>query len=109
VARDLSQRETRQRRDRSRTVSADLFDLPPAALDRLGGPGPDPALAAEVADQCRFLLLRLPGDDLRSVARALLAGYTAPEMARRLSCSLRTIERRLQRIRQYWVTGQEDQ
>jgi DNA-directed RNA polymerase specialized sigma24 family protein len=102
-ARDLAQHETRQRRDRGRTAAAaDLFDLPAADLDRLAGNAPDPALAAEVADEFRMLLARLPGDDLRVVARNLLAGYTAPETARRLGCSLRTVERRWQRIRQFW-------
>jgi DNA-directed RNA polymerase specialized sigma24 family protein len=109
-ARDLAQHETRQRRDRGRTAAAaDIFDLPAADLDRLAGDAPDPALAAQVADELRFLLDRLPGDDLRVVARQLLAGYTAPETARRLGCSLRTVERRWQRVRQFWerLAGEE--
>lgn len=104
-ARNLSRYETRQRRDSRRTVAAaDLFDLPEADLDRLTGDAPDPALAAEVADQLRHLLACLPGDDLRAVAQDLLAGYTAVEIAGRLGCGLRTIERRWQRIRQFWGT-----
>lgn len=101
-ARDLADHEGRQRRDRGRTAGADLLGLPDADLDRLAGDAPDPALAAEIADHVRFLFSHLPGDDLRIVARELLAGYTAPEAARRLGCSLRTIERRWQRIRQFW-------
>jgi DNA-directed RNA polymerase specialized sigma24 family protein len=109
-ARKRAQHETSQRRDARRRVgAADLFDLPDADLDRLGGDAPDPALAAEVADQLRHLLTLLPGDDLRSVAQDLLAGYTAVEIARRQECSLRTVERRWQRIRQFWepVAGVE--
>jgi hypothetical protein len=85
-AHDLAERETRQCRDRGRTsAAADLFDLPQADLDRLAGdPKDDPALAAQVADQLRFLMERLPGDDLRTVARDILTGYTAPEIANRL-------------------------
>jgi DNA-directed RNA polymerase specialized sigma24 family protein len=102
-ARKLARYETRNRRDARRLVGAtDLFDLPQADLDRLASQEPDPALAAEVGDQLRHLLTLLPGDDLRDVARDLLAGYTAAEMAGRLACSLRTVERRWQRIRQYW-------
>jgi RNA polymerase sigma factor (sigma-70 family) len=101
-ARNLARHETRERRDSRRTVPADLLDLPAADLDRLAGDAPDPALAAEVADQLRHLLALLPGDDLRAVAQDLLAGYTAVEIARRLGCSLRTVERRWQRIRQFW-------
>ena len=101
--RNLNRYEARQRRDSRRTVAAaDLFDLPDADLDRLAGDAPDPALAAEVADQLRHLLARLPGDDLRAVAQDLLAGYTAVEIARRRGCGLRTVERRWQRIRQFW-------
>lgn len=102
-ARNLARHETRERRDVRRTAGAeDLFDLPAADLDRLAGDGPDPALAAETADQFRHLFDMLPGDDLRAVARDLLAGYTAVETARRLGCGLRTVERRWQRIRQFW-------
>jgi DNA-directed RNA polymerase specialized sigma24 family protein len=101
-ARTLARHETRLRRDSRRTAAAaTLCDLPEADLDRLAGADPDPALAAEVADQLRHLLALLPGD-LRPVAQDLLAGYTAVEIARRLGCSLRTVERRWQRIRQFW-------
>ena len=102
-ARNLARHETRDLRDSRRTVAAtDLLDLPAADLDLLAGAAPDPALAAEVADQLRHLLALLPGDDLRSVARELLAGYTAVEIAHRLGCGLRTVERRWQRLRQFW-------
>jgi DNA-directed RNA polymerase specialized sigma24 family protein len=100
-ARKLARDETAQRRDAGRLVTAtDLFDLPQVDLDRLAGDAPDPALAAEVADQLRRLLARLPTNELRELATDLLAGYTAPEVARRRGYSLRTVERRWQRIRQ---------
>lgn len=109
-ARKLARHEISQQRDRKRTITAaDLFDVPEADLDRLAGPGPDPALAAEVADELRHLLTALPGDELRTVARDLLAGYTAPEIARRQGLSLRTIERRWQRIRQLWAPAHDQE
>jgi RNA polymerase sigma factor (sigma-70 family) len=102
-ARQVARNETRERRDCRRTVGAtELFDLPEKDLDRLAGAEPDPALAAEVADELRHLFTLLPTESLRTVARDLLAGYTAVEMAQRLGCSLRTVERRWQRIREYW-------
>jgi DNA-directed RNA polymerase specialized sigma24 family protein len=109
-ARNVNRYATRQCRDSRHTVAAaDLFDLPDVNLDRLAGDAPDPTLAAEVADQLRHLLALLPGDDLRAVAQDLLAGYTAVEIARRLGCGLRTVERRWQRIRQIWgpVVGEK--
>ncbi|MGH7169563.1 MAG: ECF-type sigma factor [Gemmataceae bacterium] len=102
-ARNLAREETRQRRDsRRRPDARNLFDLSDPDLDRLAGDAPDPALSAEVADQLRYLLVLLPGDDLRAVAQDLLAGYTAVEIASRQDCGLRTVERRCQRIRQFW-------
>jgi len=102
-ARNLARKETRQRRDsRRRTDTNELFDLSDPDLDRLAGAAPDPALSAELADQLRHLLALLPGDDLRAVAQDLLAGYTAVEIAARQDCGLRTVERRCQRIRQFW-------
>jgi len=109
-ARKLADYETGQRRDARRTVGAgDLFDLPDADLDRLAGADPDPALAAEVADQLRWLLQHLPEPDLRPIALDLLAGYTAAETAGRHQCSQRTVERRWQRIRQFWAEALEEQ
>jgi DNA-directed RNA polymerase specialized sigma24 family protein len=102
-AQKLAEHEGQQRRDAGRTVHAvDLFDLSDADLDRLAGASPDPALAAEVADQLSFLMRALPDSDLRPVALDLLAGHTAPEIAQRRQTSLRTVERRCQRIRQIW-------
>jgi DNA-directed RNA polymerase specialized sigma24 family protein len=99
----LAKHETRDRRDSRRTVGVtDLFDLPDADLDRLASQDPGPALAAEVADQLRHLLSKLPSDKHRDVARDLLAGYTAAEMARRIGRSLRTVEKRWQQIRKCW-------
>jgi RNA polymerase sigma factor (sigma-70 family) len=102
-ARRLGRDATRQRRDARRTLLAtDLFDLPEADLDRLASSEPDPALAVELNDQVRALLGRLP-DDLRPVAIDLLAGWGPAEIAARLNCSVRTIERRRERIRQFWL------
>jgi DNA-directed RNA polymerase specialized sigma24 family protein len=102
-ARSLTEHETRQRRDGRRTVVAtDLFELPQADLDRLAAADPDPALAAAVADELRHLLGLLPTEELRAVARDVLAGYTAAETARRHGCGLRTVERRKEYIRRFW-------
>jgi RNA polymerase sigma factor (sigma-70 family) len=102
-ARRLGRDATRQRRDLRRTqLAVDLFDLPGADLDRLASNEPDPALAAELTDQVRVLLARLP-DDLLPVAIDLLGGLSPAEIAARLNCAVRTIERRRERIRQYWL------
>jgi DNA-directed RNA polymerase specialized sigma24 family protein len=102
-ARKVAKYEGQQRRDAARTAHAtDLFDLPDADLDRLAGSAPDPTLAVEVADHLAWLLRELPDQDLRPVALDLLAGYSVWEIAQRCRSSLRTVERRCQRIRQRW-------
>jgi DNA-directed RNA polymerase specialized sigma24 family protein len=63
---------------------------------------PDPQFAAEVADQCQWLLQILPDEHLRQLAQRKLEGYTNVEIAELLGCALATVERRLTRIRQFW-------
>jgi RNA polymerase sigma factor (sigma-70 family) len=101
--RRLARDARRQRRDDRRTLhAADLFDLPDADLDLLASQEPGPELAAELNDSVRALLERLP-EDLRAVAIDLLAGWSPAEIATRLNCAVRTVERRRERIRQYWL------
>jgi RNA polymerase sigma factor (sigma-70 family) len=101
-AADHARREGRQRRGGGRSVdAADLLDLADADLDRLPGDAPDPAWAAAVADEVRLLLEGLPGDDLRQLAQLRLEGHTLPEIAVRLGCSLRSIERKWTLVRQF--------
>jgi DNA-directed RNA polymerase specialized sigma24 family protein len=64
--------------------------------------GPTPELAAEVAEQCERLLQQLGDDELRTVALLKMDGYTVDEIATKLSCARRSIERRLQTIRSVW-------
>jgi DNA-directed RNA polymerase specialized sigma24 family protein len=102
-ARTQARDASRQRRAAARTAHApDLFDLPDADLGRLAADAPDPALAAEVADHLAWLLRELPDPDLRPVALDVLAGYTTREIADRHHLSLRSVERRRERIRQVW-------
>jgi DNA-directed RNA polymerase specialized sigma24 family protein len=72
------------------------------AFAALLGREPDPAFAAEVAEECRVLLGRLGDPDLRALAVAKREGYTNEEVAVRLGCSLPTVERKLRRIRATW-------
>jgi hypothetical protein len=73
-------------------------------LKEIVGREPTPGFAACVADECRRLLSCLD-PDLEAVARAKMEGYTNPEIARRLTCSLRTAERKLELIRGRWQVG----
>ena len=68
-----------------------------------GTGGPTTAFAAEVADECERLLASLDSDDLRQVAILKMEGFTNAEIAERLDCAPRTVDRRLQLIRDLWA------
>jgi DNA-directed RNA polymerase specialized sigma24 family protein len=72
-----------------------------AELERVVGREPTPEFALQVAEECRRLLDRL-GDGLRLVALWRMEGYTVTEIADRLGCVPRTVERKLRAIRELW-------
>jgi RNA polymerase sigma factor (sigma-70 family) len=69
---------------------------------------PTPEEAAELADECRRLLEALPEPGLRQIALWKVEGYTNEEIAARLDCVPRTVERKLGRIRLLWQHELED-
>jgi DNA-directed RNA polymerase specialized sigma24 family protein len=71
-------------------------------LEEVVGAEPTPEFAAAVADECRRLLALLASADLEAVALSKLEGYSNAEIAQRLTCSPRTVERRLELIRDIW-------
>jgi DNA-directed RNA polymerase specialized sigma24 family protein len=73
-----------------------------AGFDQLLGREPNPAFAAEVAEEYRRLLERLGNDELRSIALWKMEGYTNEEIAAKLGCVPRTVERKLAVIRGLW-------
>jgi RNA polymerase sigma factor (sigma-70 family) len=83
-----------QRRRRPEEAAADL--------EQLLGREPTPELAAEVSEEYRRLLDRLGDPQLQAVALWKVEGYTNEEIARRLGCVVRSVERKLQRIRILW-------
>jgi RNA polymerase sigma factor (sigma-70 family) len=87
-----------QRRGRAAEVSGE------ADLEQLLSAEPPPELAAEMADEYRRLLGLLDAE-LRSIALWKVEGHTNEEIADRLGCVERTVERKLQRIRILWAEG----
>ena len=74
----------------------------PSGLAEMLGEGPTPQLAAELAEQCDVRLGQLGNDELRSIALLKMEGYTVDEIALQLGCARRSVERRLQTIREIW-------
>jgi DNA-directed RNA polymerase specialized sigma24 family protein len=99
-ASDLIEHESRGKRDWRRLQPGE--NVQPTPLADLAGSEPDPAFAAEVADQCRRLLNSLADDTLRTIAIRKMEGYASTEIAAELHCSLATVERRLRLIRKEW-------
>lgn len=87
-------------RTSSAISSIELFD--DAALLEVVGAEPTPELAAQVVEQYENLLARLGDDKLRQIAVWKLEGYTNGEIAQKLSCSRRTVIRKLETIRLIW-------
>ena len=77
-------------------------------LEQLLTREPTPEEAAEVADECRRLLDLLEEPELRQVALWKVEGYTNEEIAARLDCVPRTVERKVSRIRLLWKHELED-
>ena len=73
-----------------------------SALAQVLGREPDPAFAAEVADQCRSLLDSLKDEERRQIALRKMEGCTNEEIAERMGLALATVERRLRLIRKTW-------
>jgi len=78
-------------------------------LANILGTEPTPELAASVAENCQQMLDQLQDETLRQVALWTLEGYRTEEIAGKLGCVRRTVERKLERIREIWDTGQENE
>jgi RNA polymerase sigma factor (sigma-70 family) len=73
------------------------------ALAQVVGREPTPEFAAQLAEDFRCLLGRLPDVQLQTIAVRKMEGYTNEEIAAELGCVTRTIERRLRIIRKAWA------
>jgi DNA-directed RNA polymerase specialized sigma24 family protein len=100
-ASNLAKFEGRQARGSGRVWPLSAL-AEPGAAEAIGNE-PSPELAAQVADECRRLLARLPSDALREIALWKMEGFTNEEIAAQLGCVRFTIDRKLRTIRQIWA------
>lgn len=73
-----------------------------ADADEVLSQEPTPELAAQAAEECGRLLRALHDQDLARVALWKMEGYTNEEIAERLGCAPRSVERKLRLIRELW-------
>jgi DNA-directed RNA polymerase specialized sigma24 family protein len=109
----LMRSENRQRRGGGRdrydatcniSESASNWSLPEPLADDTS----IPEYAAIMAEECGQLLEQLHDAELRAIAVAKMEGHSNAEIAAQLNCSERTIERRLNLIRDKWKHYRKD-
>lgn len=102
-----ARKAARQVRDQNRHKRGGLVEpLPIGAgdgeVEAVLSTEPTPEFAAETADEFRRLLARLGDAELERVALWKMEGFTNDEIAERLNCAPRTVERKLRLIRDVW-------
>ena len=100
---DLKEHEGRRKRDWRRTKTAAGSPASDESyFPELIGREPDPAFAAQVAEEYQRLLTSLGDRELESVALWRMEGFSNDEIAVKLGCTSRTVERKLRIIRGLW-------
>lgn len=92
---------------RPEDLSQDGDSGQPRGIAQILGEEPTPEFACQVAETCRQLLDRLESEDLKTVALYRMEGYSNEEIARAMDCVVRTVERKLARIRERWELEKE--
>jgi RNA polymerase sigma factor (sigma-70 family) len=97
----------RQKRGAGKVRGESMFiglegDEDAAGLAQVIGDHPSPELAAEVAESCNRMLQRLDDQRLRDIAAWKMEGFTNAEIAKKMGCQVRTVERKLRLIREQW-------
>lgn len=98
---DQRRYDHRQRRGSKETTISihDPFEADGAMIELIGDE-PTPEFVVEMTEACDRLLNHLGDDSLRSIAIRKMEGYSNVEIASELNCSDRTIERRMNLIRE---------
>ncbi|MBI3465417.1 MAG: sigma-70 family RNA polymerase sigma factor [Planctomycetes bacterium] len=71
-------------------------------IEQVMGREPTPEFAAQVGEQFEVLLDSLADETLRRIVLLKMQGYSNSEIAEQLNCVPRTVERKLERIRDKW-------
>lgn len=96
-------RETTAKRGGSMIAASLQSEATLAGVPALLQCDPDPSEIAAMAEQVRLLLDCLRDERLRAVALWKLQGFTNDEIADKVGCVTRTVERKLESIRQSWT------
>lgn len=97
-----ARKSLRLQRDSGREKRGGQATREEVELEALVGEAPTPEFAAQCGEQCRLLLALLRDPELVQLAVWKMEGYRNDEIAQRLDCAPRTVERKLQLIRTIW-------
>lgn len=103
--------ETRQKRGGGKVRGESIYmqgDVRSGGLHEAASDGLAPDMEVQIDDQCRHLLDCLEDDTLRAIALLRLDGHTVDEIATRLACAKRSVERKLNLIRKTWESENAD-
>jgi DNA-directed RNA polymerase specialized sigma24 family protein len=109
---NLNRRHGRQKRGGNATLDqaalAQIADDSQAmGLEQFLSREPTPEFVAQATEEYERLIAFLPDPDLRQIAQWKMEGFTNEEIAARLHCVSRSIERKLQIIRTMWDLVEE--
>ena len=76
-----------------------------AGIGGVLGAEPTPELAVQMAETCQTMLDILDDTVLQDIAQFKLEGFSNEDIAQRLDCTTRTVERKLERIRKKWTNA----
>jgi RNA polymerase sigma factor (sigma-70 family) len=105
-ARNAAKKQMREKRDvgREQTIAGqDDGESGQWVLEQMDSSGPSPAEAALLNEALERRLEALDDVQLTEIALWRLEGYTNREIADRLDCTERSVERRMERIRNRWT------
>jgi DNA-directed RNA polymerase specialized sigma24 family protein len=105
---DQRRAATGQKRGGGRVRGDSAFPEPsdgdaPGGFDQIAGNAPTPEFLAILADEHERLMNSLTDERLRRIAENKLLGCTNGEIAAQLGITRRSVERKLQRIRELWT------
>lgn len=108
-AQNYVRRELREKRGGGRVRGESIFekgdrsgDPNAPGIGNVAGSTASPEMLAQFTDDARAMIEMLQDDTVKTIALLRMEGYSVEEIAERLGCGKRTVERRLTLIRRTW-------
>jgi RNA polymerase sigma factor (sigma-70 family) len=104
----ITERKAVNELKRQRTKKRDrAAEQPIADVQLIAGSDPSPDFALRLTEAIQSLVRSLGDDTLQTIAQRKLEGYANEDIAKELDVSVRTVARKLARIRQEWDEAEQ--